>query len=87
MDNNEKKYYCYILLCADNTYYTGYTDDPEKRLSEHNSGKGAKYTKGRGPCRIVHLESFDTKNEAMSREWHLKKLTRAEKEKLINFTE
>lgn len=75
--------YVYILLCADNTYYTGWTNDVEKRAQTHNQGKGAKYTKSRLPVKVVYIESFETKIEAMKREAEIKKLTRANKEKLI----
>lgn len=77
-------YYIYILLCADNTYYTGFTTDVEKRLLEHNAGKGAKYTRGRTPCKLVYTESFEDKRSAMKREWEIKhSFTRKEKEELI----
>ena len=75
--------YTYILKCADGSYYCGWTNDLEKRLKTHNAGKGARYTRSRLPVKLVYSESFDTKQEAMSREWHIKKMTRAEKEKLI----
>ena len=79
-----KKFYVYILECADKTLYTGYTNDLEKRLKAHNEGKGAKYTKNRLPVKLVYHEEFDDKKEAMSREWHIKhRLTREEKIKLI----
>ena len=77
-------YYIYILLCADNTYYTGFTTDVEKRLLEHNTGKGAKYTRGRTPCKLVYTESFEDKRSAMKREGEIKhSFTRKEKEELI----
>ena len=63
--------------------YTGWTNDLEKRIEMHNSGKGAKYTKARLPVELVYYEAFDTKEEAMSREWHIKRLSRSEKQKLI----
>lgn len=75
--------YVYILLCADGTYYIGWTTDPKKRERVHNSGKGAKYTRCRLPVKIVYLEEFSSRQEAMSREWHLKRLSRAEKIQLI----
>ena len=78
--------YTYILKCSDNTLYTGWTTDIEKRLVAHNLGKGAKYTKGRLPVKLVYLEEFESKEEAMSREWHIKKLSRKEKLNLINFS-
>jgi len=76
--------YAYILRCADGTLYTGWTNDLEKRLSRHNSGKGGKYTRSRLPVELVYHECFDTKAEAMSREWHIKNMSREEKLRLIN---
>lgn len=75
--------YTYILECADGTYYCGWTNDLEKRVATHNEGKGGKYTRARLPVKLVYHEEFDTKEEAMSREWHIKRLTRKQKEKLI----
>ena len=80
--NIAMKHYAYILKCADNSYYCGYTNDLEKRIEKHNQGKGAKYTRARLPVALVYFEEFDTKEEAMSREWHLKQLTHKEKEAL-----
>ena len=77
------KHYAYIVECADSTYYCGYTNDLEKRIETHNRGKGAKYTKPRLPVVLVYFEEFDTKEEAMSREWHLKQLSHAQKQALI----
>ena len=77
------KHYAYIVECADGTYYCGYTNDLEKRIKTHNAGKGAKYTKPRLPVVLVYFEEFDTKEEAMSREWHLKQLSHAQKQALI----
>ena len=74
--------YCYILRCSDDTYYTGWTNDLLKRLKAHQEGKGARYTKGRTPVRLIHVEAFDTKQEAMRREYEIKHFTREEKEKL-----
>lgn len=77
-------YYVYMLECSDGSLYTGYTDDLEKRLAAHNAGEGAKYTRSRRPCKVVYTEAFAEKNEAMSREWHIKHtLTRREKLALI----
>ncbi len=78
-----KNNYTYILECADGTLYCGWTNDLEKRIAAHNSGKGAKYTKSRLPVKLVYYETFDTPNEAMSRECGIKNLTRNEKLKLI----
>lgn len=73
----------YILKCNDNSLYTGWTNDITHRLKMHNEGKGAKYTRGRGPVELVYLEKFETKQEAMSREAKIKRLTRKEKLLLI----
>lgn len=73
----------YILKCNDNSLYTGWTNDITHRLKMHNEGKGAKYTRGRGPVELVYLEEFETKQEAMSREAKIKRLTRKEKLMLI----
>lgn len=75
--------YAYILECADGTLYTGWTNDLEKRLKTHNEGKGSKYTRARLPVTLVYFEKFDTPKEAMSREYQIKQLTRAQKLKLI----
>ena len=77
-------YYTYILRCSDGTYYTGYTDDLEKRVKVHNSGKGGKYTRVRCPVTLVYHECYETKHDAMSREVKIKQLTRKQKEELIH---
>ena len=74
--------YTYILRCADDTLYTGWTNNLEKRLEAHNAGLGAKYTKPRRPVTVYYFEEYDTKQEAMQREWQIKKLSRSEKLKL-----
>ena len=76
--------YAYILRCSDGTYYTGWTNDLDKRLASHNEGKGSKYTRTRRPVELVYYESFETKQEAMRREWEIKKKSRADKQKLID---
>lgn len=76
--------YTYIIRCADGTLYTGWTNDIEKRLQAHNSGGGAKYTRSRLPVSLVYYEPYETKEEAMSREWHIKRMTRAQKMKLFS---
>lgn len=73
----------YILLCRDHTFYCGWTNDLDKRVSTHNAGKGAKYTKGRRPVKLVYWEAFSSKQEAMRREAAIKRLSRSEKEMLI----
>ena len=75
--------YVYILRCSDGTLYTGWTDDPVRRLKTHNAGKGAKYTRSRLPVELVRLEEYNSKEEAMKREAALKKLSRKEKLELI----
>jgi putative endonuclease len=78
------KNYTYILRCCDNTLYTGWTNNIEKRLKAHNNGKGAKYTRPRLPVSLVYYETFKTKEEAMQREWEIKHLSRKKKLKLID---
>ena len=75
--------YTYILQCCDGTYYTGWTNDLNKRVKAHNMGKGAKYTKGRAPVQVVYCESHEKKEDALRREREIKKLTRAMKKSLI----
>ena len=75
--------YTYILRCKDGTYYTGWTNNLEKRVKDHNEGLGAKYTKSRRPVELIYHEIFETKEEAMRREYAIKQLSRAEKEELI----
>ncbi|MCF0260056.1 MAG: GIY-YIG nuclease family protein [Erysipelotrichaceae bacterium] len=79
----EKKYYSYMVECADGSFYCGYTTSLQKRIITHNKGRGAKYTKSRRPVKLVYFEVFETRHDAMSREWHMKKLTRRQKERLI----
>lgn len=75
--------YTYIVKCSDDTLYTGWTNDLEKRINDHNDGRGAKYTKPRRPVVLAYYEEFRTKEEAMRREWQIKQLSRKEKLKLI----
>lgn len=75
--------YAYILRCCDGTLYSGWTNDLEKRLIAHNSGKGGKYTRSRVPVELVYFEEFESKSEAMHREWELKHLAREQKLCLI----
>ena len=79
-------HYVYVLSCADGSLYTGYTTDVERRVEAHNAGEGAKYTRGRTPVEVVHAETFDTKSAAMSREYEIKQLSRAEKERLVGLS-
>ncbi|BDF06518.1 GIY-YIG catalytic domain protein [[Clostridium] hylemonae DSM 15053] len=75
--------YTYILKCKDGTLYTGWTNDLDKRVKAHNSGKGSKYTRVRRPVELVYYEEFRTKEEAMSREYAIKHMRREEKEVLV----
>ena len=80
-----KKHYFYVLHCADDTFYGGYTTEPERRLKEHNDGVGAKYTriKRRHPMRMIYTEAFETRSEATRAEYAFKQLARHEKEKFL----
>lgn len=77
-------HYVYIVKCADGTYYTGYTNDLNRRIEQHNQGEGAKYTKGRRPVELVYSQEFNSKSKAMKREYKIKQLTRQKKIELIN---
>lgn len=76
-------HYTYMVKCGDGSLYTGYTTDVIRRTKEHNQGKGAKYTRSRLPVSLVYFETFETKTDAMKREYNLKQLTREEKLKLV----
>ena len=75
--------YTYILRCGDNSLYTGWTNHLTKRVADHNAGRGAKYTKAHLPVELAYYETFETKEEAMKRECAIKKLSRPQKERLI----
>ena len=75
--------YVYMLRCADGTLYTGWTTDIERRVRIHNSGKGAKYTRGKVPVDVVYYEKYDTKSEALKREYAIKQLSHLDKLNLI----
>jgi len=83
MKTTEKFHYVYLLRCADGSLYCGWTIDPDARLIAHNSGKGAKYTRSRLPVQLVYMEAYGDRHQAMSREWHIKHMGKAEKEKLV----
>ncbi|MFC7082110.1 GIY-YIG nuclease family protein [Halorussus caseinilyticus] len=76
-------HWVYIIECDDGSFYTGYTTDVERRVREHDRGEGAKYTRGRTPVELAHRERFDSKSAAMSREYEIKQMSRAEKERLV----
>ncbi|MBO0524586.1 GIY-YIG nuclease family protein [Clostridium botulinum] len=77
--------YVYIVECRDKTLYTGWTTDIERRIGQHNKGKGAKYTRARRPVVLKYFEEFDTNREAMKRECEIKKLSRQDKIKLFDY--
>lgn len=79
----EREHIVYILRCKDDTLYTGYTIDLENRLKMHTNGKGAKYTRGRGPFEVVFVEKYATKEKALQTEYMIKQLTRKDKQQLI----
>ena len=76
-------HHVYVLRCGDESLYTGYTTDPDRRLREHRRGTGAKYTRGRGPLTLVYLERFTGRPAAMRREHGIKQLDRATKRRLV----
>lgn len=83
MENLSKMNYTYILKCRDGSLYTGWTNDLEKRLRAHNEGRGAKYTASRRPVTLEYYEMFETKEEAMRREYEIKHISRRKKMELI----
>lgn len=76
-------HYVYVLACADGTYYTGYTTDVDRRVAEHDAGDGARYTRGRTPVELVHVESHATRSAALRREHEIKQLSRTDKAALV----
>lgn len=78
-----RPYYCYILECADGTYYTGWTVDPQRRVDVHNKGRGARYTRIRCPVKLVYVEELPDQKSAMKREIAIKRMKRGMKRKLI----
>ncbi len=78
-------FYVYILQCNDNTLYTGWTVDLDKRIKYHNMGKASKYTRGRLPVKLVYYETYNNKIDATKREYEIKQLSRDKKLKLIEF--
>ena len=75
--------YTYILKCKDGSLYTGWTNDLEQRVAAHNTGKGAKYTKARRPVELVYFEEFETKEQAMKRDYAIKQMARKDKLELV----
>ncbi|WP_223596408.1 GIY-YIG nuclease family protein [Neobacillus bataviensis] len=77
MENNE--HYFYVLTCRDGSFYGGYTNNLERRLRLHNEGKGAKYTRGRGPVELTFYKEYDNKTDALRAEYYFKRLSRKKK--------
>ena len=77
MENNQ--HFFYVLTCKDGSFYGGYTNNLERRIKLHNEGKGAKYTRGRGPVTLTYYKGFSSKGEALKAEYHFKQLTRRQK--------
>ena len=74
--------YVYILRCADDTLYCGWTTELNKRLASHNSGRGAKYTRSSRPVELIYVEKYEDRHDALSREWHIKRMNQEEKQRL-----
>ena len=83
-DASGGEHHVYVVECSDGSYYTGYTTDVERRVAEHNAGDGAKYTRGRRPVTLVHVEAFDSQSRAMQREYAIKQLSRRAKERIVD---
>lgn len=81
--NMRTMFYTYFVRCADGSLYAGFTNNLQKRVNAHNAGKGAKYTRSRLPVELVYFEEYETEREARSREWRVKRLSHAEKVKII----
>lgn len=77
-------FFCYIVECADGTFYTGWSTQPERRVRQHNAGRGARYTRQHAPVRLVYVEELENRSAAMRREIALKKLSHAQKRKLVD---
>lgn len=77
-------FFCYIVRCADGSYYTGWSTDPQRRVSQHNKGQGSKYTRMHRPVTLVYVEEQATRSEAMQREYRIKRLGREKKHALVD---
>ncbi|MFO7944463.1 MAG: GIY-YIG nuclease family protein [Anaerolineales bacterium] len=81
-EENNAQCYCYIVKCADETFYTGWTTDVHRRVGEHNAGRGAFYTKWRRPVELIYVEEYPDRSAAMSREYEIKQLSHQQKKAL-----
>jgi len=79
----ESNHYFYVLECRDGSYYAGYTNNLHVRVQKHNEGKGAKYTRGRTPVKLIYFRRYETKREALQAEYYFKQLSRRKKEQFI----
>ncbi|MFB6469311.1 GIY-YIG nuclease family protein [Cytobacillus sp. Hz8] len=79
----KNSHYFYVLSCKDGSLYAGYTTDLERRIKQHNDGKGAKYTRGRGPVKLIYSHAFETKGEALRTEYEFKQWSRKKKEAFL----
>ena len=86
LESEKQSYYVYLLLCDDDSYYTGYTKNVASRLERHKKGHGARYTRMRRPKRVVYVEEFRTRNAATKRERQIKTLSHKEKQQLASHT-
>ena len=86
-NNLRERNYVYLLRCADDSLYCGWTTDLEGRIAAHNNRTGVKYTKSRRPAELVYFEEYGNRHESLSREWHIKRLSRAEKLHLLEKAE
>lgn len=77
-------YYVYVLVCEDGSYYTGYTEDVDRRVEQHKKGRGARYTRMHQPERVVYVEEFESRSQAMKREQKIKSLSHNQKQQLAN---
>lgn len=77
-------YYCYILKCSDDTFYTGWSTNPERRLAQHNTGRGSRYTRSRLPVELVYLEKYSDRSSAMQREAAIKRMSHTRKNELAD---
>ncbi|HJV17422.1 MAG TPA: GIY-YIG nuclease family protein [Bacillales bacterium] len=79
----KSEHYFYVLTCRDGSFYGGYTNDLKRRIRLHNEGKGAKYTRGRGPVSLTYFKKLQSKSEALKAEYHFKSLSRKKKEEFL----
>lgn len=83
VERKARRFFCYMVVCVDGTFYTGWTTDPARRTRQHNQGRGARYTRQRGPVELVYVEEQPDRPSAMRREATIKRMSRARKQTLI----